>query len=185
VPDAHEWHLKDQLIPIEIVQHMGELGVFGLTIPEAFGGSGLGKTAMCVVSEELSRGYIGVGSLGTRSEIAAELILTVPQSQTLYANHAGGKAAIGKKSCNVIFDATRGGERLELGLLVDAVSAVITIPADQIEPPPNFGASVRRDFINGMGKVNGRFVIILEPDKALDVDEMSQLCDAAQEALAA
>jgi len=76
VPHAHEWHLKDELIPIEIVQHMGELGVFGLTIPEEFGGAGLGKTAMCVVSEELSRGYIGVGSLGTRSEIAAELILT-------------------------------------------------------------------------------------------------------------
>ena len=76
VPHAHEWHLKDDLIPLEIVQHMGELGVFGLTIPEEFGGSGLGKTAMCVVSEELSRGYIGVGSLGTRSEIAAELILT-------------------------------------------------------------------------------------------------------------
>ncbi len=76
VPHAHEWHLKDELIPIEILQHMGELGVFGLTIPEKFGGSGLGKTAMCVVSEELSRGYIGVGSLGTRSEIAAELILT-------------------------------------------------------------------------------------------------------------
>jgi (2S)-methylsuccinyl-CoA dehydrogenase len=76
VPHAHEWHLKDELIPIEILQHMGELGVFGLTIPEEFGGAGLGKTAMCVVSEELSRGYIGVGSLGTRSEIAAELILT-------------------------------------------------------------------------------------------------------------
>jgi (2S)-methylsuccinyl-CoA dehydrogenase len=76
VPFAHEWHLKDELIPIEILEHMGELGVFGLTIPEEFGGSGLGKTAMCVVSEELSRGYIGVGSLGTRSEIAAELILT-------------------------------------------------------------------------------------------------------------
>jgi (2S)-methylsuccinyl-CoA dehydrogenase len=76
VPHAHQWHLKDELIPIEIVEHMGELGVFGLTIPETFGGSGLGKTAMCVVSEELSRGYIGVGSLGTRSEIAAELILT-------------------------------------------------------------------------------------------------------------
>ena len=76
VPHAHEWHMKDELIPIEIVQHMGELGVFGLTIPEEFGGAGLGKTAMCVVSEELSRGYIGVGSLGTRSEIAAELILT-------------------------------------------------------------------------------------------------------------
>jgi (2S)-methylsuccinyl-CoA dehydrogenase len=76
VPHAHEWHLQDQLIPIEIVEHMGKLGVFGLTIPEEFGGAGLGKTAMCVVSEELSRGYIGVGSLGTRSEIAAELILT-------------------------------------------------------------------------------------------------------------
>ncbi|MGE3931206.1 MAG: acyl-CoA dehydrogenase family protein, partial [Hyphomonadaceae bacterium] len=76
VPHAHGWHMRDELIPLEILQHMGELGVFGLTIPEAYGGSGLGKTAMCVVSEELSRGYIGVGSLGTRSEIAAELILT-------------------------------------------------------------------------------------------------------------
>jgi (2S)-methylsuccinyl-CoA dehydrogenase len=75
-PFAHGWHLKDELIPLEILQHMGELGVFGLTIPEEFGGAGLGKTAMCVVSEELSRGYIGVGSLGTRSEIAAELILS-------------------------------------------------------------------------------------------------------------
>ncbi|TPE48304.1 acyl-CoA dehydrogenase family protein [Amaricoccus solimangrovi] len=75
VPFAHEWHLKDELIPIEIVEEMGELGVFGLTIPEEYGGAGMSKTAMCVVSEELSRGYIGVGSLGTRSEIAAELIL--------------------------------------------------------------------------------------------------------------
>lgn len=75
VPFAHEWHLRDELIPLEILQEMGELGVFGLTIPEDYGGFGMSKTAMCVVSEELSRGYIGVGSLGTRSEIAAELIL--------------------------------------------------------------------------------------------------------------
>lgn len=75
IPHAHDWHLKDELIPDAIITEMGELGVFGLTIPEEFGGSGLGKMAMCVVSEELSRGYIGVGSLGTRSEIAAELIL--------------------------------------------------------------------------------------------------------------
>jgi len=74
LPHAHEWHLKDELIPIEIVDQMSELGVFGLTVPEDFGGLGMGKTAMCVVTEELSRGYIGVGSLGTRSEIAAELI---------------------------------------------------------------------------------------------------------------
>ncbi len=75
VPHAHAWHMKDELIPMEIVETMGELGVFGLTIPEEYGGLGMSKTAMCVVSEELSRGYIGVGSLGTRSEIAAELIL--------------------------------------------------------------------------------------------------------------
>ena len=75
LPFAHDWHLKDELIPLEVISEMAELGVFGLTIPEAYGGLGMGKTAMCVVSEELSRGYIGVGSLGTRSEIAAELIL--------------------------------------------------------------------------------------------------------------
>ena len=74
-PHAHGWHLKDALIPMEVVGEMADLGVFGLTIPEEHGGAGMGKTAMCVVSEELSRGYIGVGSLGTRSEIAAELIL--------------------------------------------------------------------------------------------------------------
>ena len=75
VPNAHDWHLKDELIPMEIIHELAELGVFGLTIPEEFGGLGLSKASMVVVSEELSRGYIGVGSLGTRSEIAAELIL--------------------------------------------------------------------------------------------------------------
>ena len=75
VPFANGWHMRDEFIPMSVVEEMGALGVFGLTIPEGFGGAGLGKTAMCVVSEELSRGYIGVGSLGTRSEIAAELIL--------------------------------------------------------------------------------------------------------------
>lgn len=75
VPYAHEWHLKDELIPVEIINQLAEMGVFGLTIPENLGGFGLSKAAMVVVSEELSRGYIGVGSLGTRSEIAAELIL--------------------------------------------------------------------------------------------------------------
>ncbi|MGH6781377.1 MAG: acyl-CoA dehydrogenase family protein, partial [Sphingomonadaceae bacterium] len=74
-PHAHEWHLENHYIPMPVVENMAELGVFGLTIPEEFGGMGLSKVSMCVVSEELSRGYIGVGSLGTRSEIAAELIL--------------------------------------------------------------------------------------------------------------
>ena len=73
-PHAHGWHLRDELIPLPVVQQMADLGVFGLTVPEEWGGLGMGKLAMCVVTEELSRGYIGVGSLGTRSEIAAELI---------------------------------------------------------------------------------------------------------------
>jgi (2S)-methylsuccinyl-CoA dehydrogenase len=75
IPHAQAWHRANAYIPLEIIRGLAELGVFGLTIPEEYGGMGLGKVAMCVVSEELSRGYIGVGSLGTRSEIAAELIL--------------------------------------------------------------------------------------------------------------
>jgi (2S)-methylsuccinyl-CoA dehydrogenase len=75
VPNAQEWHLKDEYIPLPLIAKMSEFGVFSLTLPEEYGGLGLGKEAMCVVSEELSRGYIGVGSLGTRSEIAEELIL--------------------------------------------------------------------------------------------------------------
>ncbi|WP_439530255.1 acyl-CoA dehydrogenase family protein [Pannonibacter sp.] len=74
-PFAHDWHLKNDYIPLDVIAQMAELGVFGLTIPEEYGGLGLGKESMCVVSEELSRAYIGVGSLGTRSEIAGELIL--------------------------------------------------------------------------------------------------------------
>jgi (2S)-methylsuccinyl-CoA dehydrogenase len=75
VPQAQHWHRSNSYIPLEVLAQMSELGVFGLTIPEEYGGLGLGKESMCVVSEELSRGYIGVGSLGTRSEIAAELII--------------------------------------------------------------------------------------------------------------
>lgn len=94
VPFAHEWHLNDELIPIEIINELAELGVFGLTLEEEYGGSGLGKQAMCVVSEELSRGYIGVGSLGTRSEIAAELIMnggTLEQKEKWLPKLASGE----------------------------------------------------------------------------------------------
>jgi (2S)-methylsuccinyl-CoA dehydrogenase len=76
VPHAQHWHRTNSYIPTGIIAQMAELGVFGLTIPEEYGGLSLGKEAMCVVSEELARGYIGVGSLGTRSEIAAELIIS-------------------------------------------------------------------------------------------------------------
>jgi (2S)-methylsuccinyl-CoA dehydrogenase len=73
-PHAQQWHRRDELIPLPIIEELARIGVFGMTIPEEHGGLGLGKTAMSIVSEELSRAYIGVGSLGTRSEIAGELI---------------------------------------------------------------------------------------------------------------
>ncbi len=95
----------------------------------------------------------------------------------LQARFGRQPASVGKKTCIVIFDAIRAGERVELGLLVDAVSEVIDIEPAQIEPPPNFGTAVRRDFIRGMGKVANRFVIILEPDKAFDVEDMARLCE--------
>jgi (2S)-methylsuccinyl-CoA dehydrogenase len=92
-PHAQEWHRRDQLIPLEIITELAGLGVFGMTLPEEHGGLGLGKMAMCVVSEELSRAYIGVGSLGTRSEIAGELIRTggtAPQQQRWLPGIASG-----------------------------------------------------------------------------------------------
>ena len=94
LPHAHDWHLQNNYIPLGVINQMSAMGVFGLTIPETYGGMGLGKEAMCVVSEELSRGYIGVGSLGTRSEIAGELILqngTEAQKQKYLAKIAAGE----------------------------------------------------------------------------------------------
>jgi (2S)-methylsuccinyl-CoA dehydrogenase len=94
-PQAHGWHRTNSYIPLDTIAHMGELGVFGLTLPEEYGGMGLGKESMCVVSEELSRGYIGVGSIGTRAEIAAELILgsgTEEQKRKWLPRLASGEA---------------------------------------------------------------------------------------------
>jgi (2S)-methylsuccinyl-CoA dehydrogenase len=106
-PFAHQWHLKDELIPLEVISELSALGVFGLTVPEQYGGAGLSKTAMCVVSEELSRGYIGVGSLATRSEIAAELILQngTPDQK----DHWLKKIATGEILPTAVFTEPNGG----------------------------------------------------------------------------
>ena len=88
-------------------------------------------------------------------------------------------AQVGKKTCIVIFDASRDNEKMELGLMVDAVSEVIEISPSQIEPAPQFGASIQRDFIKGLGKVDGKFIVILEPDRALNIDDMALLVDKA------
>jgi purine-binding chemotaxis protein CheW len=84
---------------------------------------------------------------------------------------------VGKKTCIIIFDATVEDEKLELGLLVDAVSEVIDIAQSHIEPAPQFGTTIRRDFIHGMGKVGGEFIVILAPERALDINEMAALAE--------
>jgi purine-binding chemotaxis protein CheW len=98
----------------------------------------------------------------------------------LQVRFARGRSTIGKKTCIVIFDSVVSGEKVELGLLVDAVSEVIDIPRDRIEPPPQFGSSIQREFISGMGKVDGNFVVILEPDRALNIEEMAMLAEQGQ-----
>jgi purine-binding chemotaxis protein CheW len=91
-------------------------------------------------------------------------------------------AVVGNKTCVIIFDIEREGEKVELGLMVDAVSEVIEIAPSEIEPPPQFGASIRRDFIRGMGKVDGEFIVILEPERALNIEDMAQIADQMQPA---
>lgn len=97
----------------------------------------------------------------------------------LQARFGRAKASVGKKTCIVIFDATGNGEKSELGLMVDAVSEVIDIAPASIEPPPQFGTSIQRDYIRGLGKVDGEFVIILETDRALNIDDMALLAEQA------
>jgi purine-binding chemotaxis protein CheW len=97
----------------------------------------------------------------------------------LQSRFGRARAQVGKKTCIVIFDASRDNEKMELGLMVDAVSEVIEIAQAQIEPPPQFGSSIQRDYILGLGKVDGKFIVILEPERALNIDDMAQLVDKA------
>jgi purine-binding chemotaxis protein CheW len=89
------------------------------------------------------------------------------------------RTMVGKRTSIVIIEVTNGDERHDIGVLVDAVSEVLAIPASEIEPPPSFGAKIRVDFISGMGKVNGKFVIILNADRVLSLEELAMLEAAA------
>jgi purine-binding chemotaxis protein CheW len=88
---------------------------------------------------------------------------------------------ITRRSCIVIIEVGTESERQDVGVVVDSVSEVLEIPGSEIEPAPSFGARIRVDFIRGMGKVNGRFVIILDVDRTLSVDEMAALTDLSRE----
>jgi purine-binding chemotaxis protein CheW len=87
------------------------------------------------------------------------------------------KAEFGKKTCVIIFDVGPDGDKVELGLLVDAVSEVIDIAPSAIEPPPSFGTTIQREFIRGLGKVGREFIVILEPERALNIDDMVALTE--------
>lgn len=93
----------------------------------------------------------------------------------------GGKVSdVQRRTCIVIVEVTQEDAKHDIGIMVDAVSEVLEIGAKDIEPPPSFGAKIRADFIAGMGKVNHKFVIILEIQKVLSVDEMALLADVGQ-----
>jgi len=100
----------------------------------------------------------------------------------LQVRFARTQASVGKKTCIVIFDSTADGEKVELGLMVDAVSEVIEMAQNGIEQPPQFGSSIPREFISAMGKVNGEFVVIIEPDRALNIEDMALLAEQWQSA---
>lgn len=87
------------------------------------------------------------------------------------------RAQVGKKTCIIIFSSVIDGSKVELGLMVDAVSEVVELTQDFIEPPPQFGSSIRRDYIAGLGKVGSEFVVIIDPGKALNIEEMAQLVE--------
>ncbi|MFM1980679.1 MAG: hypothetical protein RLZ68_1944 [Pseudomonadota bacterium] len=95
----------------------------------------------------------------------------------LQSRLGGSVALVRKKTCIIIFDALSDGEKVTIGLMVDAVSEVIDIRDADIEPPPQFGASIRKDFIRGMGKVGAEFIVILEPEKALSIEDMAMLAE--------
>lgn len=93
----------------------------------------------------------------------------------LQSRFGRANSVVGKKTCIVIFDASTEGEKVELGLLVDAVSEVIQIGPAHIEAAPQFGTSIQRDYIKGIGKVDGAFIVILDLERALNIDDMAQV----------
>jgi purine-binding chemotaxis protein CheW len=102
----------------------------------------------------------------------------------LSARFGHTQSDVGKRTCIVIVEVRQGETRHDLGIMVDAVSEVLEIPGSEIEPPPSFGAKIRADFIAGMGKVAGKFVILLDIQRVLSVDEMAVLADVGEKATA-
>ena len=100
----------------------------------------------------------------------------------LAARFGGKTTQVARRTCIVIIEVVDQNFRSDIGILVDAVSEVLEIPASEIEPPPSFGAKIRADFIFGMGKVSGKFVIILNINNVLSIEEISSITDMTESA---
>jgi purine-binding chemotaxis protein CheW len=103
----------------------------------------------------------------------------------LAARFGGHASKVQRRTCIVIVEVAQDDQKLDIGILVDAVSEVLEIARSEIEPPPSFGAKIRADFIDGMGKVDGKFVIILNIQRVLSVDEMASLANVSQNSIEA
>ncbi len=162
------------------------------------------KTAVAVQAEEaqqfltftLGSEMFAVGTLSVKEIIEYGQLTEVPMMPDfirgvinlrgavvpvidLGARFGRGETRITRRTCIVIIEVPSGGEKQDIGVVVDAVSEVLEIPSGEIEPPPAFGAKIRTDFIQGMGKVDGRFVILLDVGKVLSVEEISTLASVS------
>jgi purine-binding chemotaxis protein CheW len=114
------------------------------------------------------------GVINLRGAVVPVIDLTV--------SFGGQRSEVGKRTCIVIVEMRSGEEERasqDIGIIVDAVSEVLEIPKENIEPPPSFGAKIRADFIAGMGKVADKFVIILNIDRVLSAEELTKLSQVA------
>ena len=145
----------------------------------------------------LGKKMFGIGILNIREIIEYGNVTTVPMMPAfvrgvinlrgsvvpvidLAARFGRPPCEITRRSCIIIVEMGHDGERLQLGMVVDTVSEVLEIPDSQIEPPPAFGAKIRTDFIAGMGKVNDSFIILLNMNNVLAVDEMAMLAQMSE-----
>ncbi len=147
----------------------------------------------------LGKEVLAIGILAIKEIIEYNHLTTVPMTPAyvrgvinlrgavvpvidLLVRFAKPSSPVTKRTCIVIIEIEAGGERHDIGIVVDTVNAVLDIPASEIEPPPSFGAHIRTEFIQGMGKVNGQFVILLAVNRVLAGEEMAALAQAADAA---
>ena len=145
----------------------------------------------------LSGEHFAVGTLSVREIIEYGQLTSVPMMPPsirgvinlrgavvpvidLGARFGGHQTEIGRRTCIIILEVHNGEEEQVIGVVVDAVSEVLEIAPADIEPPPAFGANIRSDFIQGMGKVGGRFVILLDIGRVLSVDELAALASTSR-----